>query len=129
MDPTPGLRDRPSVQALVATAAAEIDGARLQLHSALDDVWVHCEAGTRVTPQQRACLWRSAVFAARKSKSVATALYEAAGTPALYVDCPIERIHRDIHAVTQHIILAPTWLEEAGRVDLGLEPVNPIFSS
>jgi indole-3-acetate monooxygenase len=129
VDPTPGLRDRPSVQALVATAAAEIDGARLLLHSALDEVWTNCEQGTPVTPKQRACVWRSAILAAVKSKSMVTAIYEAAGTSALYVDCPIERIHRDIYAVTQHIIMAPTWLEEAGRVDLGLPPRNPIFSS
>jgi indole-3-acetate monooxygenase len=124
VDPTPGLRDRPSLQALVATAAAEVDGARLLLHSALDDVWANCQEATDVTSKQRARVWRSAVLAVRKSKSVVTAVYEAAGTSALYVDCPIERIHRDIHAVAQHIILAPTWLEEAGRVDLGLEPTN-----
>ncbi len=128
VDPTPGLRDRPSVQALVATAAAEVDGARLLLHSALEDVWANCKEGILVTPEQRARVWRSAIHAARKSKSVVTAAYEAAGTSALYVDCPIERIHRDIHAVAQHIILAPTWLEEAGRVSLGLEPTNPLFS-
>ena len=128
-DPSPVLRDRPSVQALVATAGAEVDGARLLLHSALDEVWETCKQGALVMPKQRARVWRSAILAARKSKSLVTAIYEAAGTSALYVDCLIERIHRDIHAVTQHIILAPTWLEEAGRVDLGLEPTNPIFSS
>jgi alkylation response protein AidB-like acyl-CoA dehydrogenase len=129
VDPTPGLRDRPSVQALTSTAAAELDGARLLLHSALNEVWKNCEEGTLVTSQQRARVWRSAILAARKSKSVVTAVYEAAGTSALYVDCPIERIHRDIHAVAQHIILAPNWLEEAGRVSLGLDPSNPLFST
>lgn len=127
VDPTPGLRDRPAVQALVATAAAELDGVRLLLHSALNDVWANCEEGTLVTAKQRARAWRSAILAARKSKSVVTAAYEAAGTSALYVDCPIERIHRDIHAVTQHMILGPNWLEEAGRVRLGLDPLNPLF--
>jgi indole-3-acetate monooxygenase len=129
VDQTPGLRDRPIVQALVATAAAELDGARLLLHSTLNDVWASCEQEFPVTPKQRARLWRSALHAARKTKALVTAVYEAAGTSALYVDCPIERIHRDIHAVTQHIILAPTWLEEAGRITLGLESTNPIFSS
>jgi hypothetical protein len=54
-------------------------------------------------------------------------MYEAAGASALYTDCPLERAHRDIHAVMQHVILAPMWLEEAGRVRLGLAPQNPIF--
>jgi len=54
-------------------------------------------------------------------------MYEAAGTSALYVDCPIERGHRDIHAVMQHIAFGPFWLEAAGRVRLGLSAQNPIF--
>jgi len=53
-------------------------------------------------------------------------MYEAAGTSALYVDCPIERGHRDIHAVMQHIAFGPFWLA-AGRVRLGLSAQNPIF--
>lgn len=129
VDPTPGLRERPAVRALVATATTEIEAARLLLHTALEEVWASCEQGIPVTPEQRARVWRSALHAARRSKSVVTALYEAAGTSALYVECPIERVHRDIHAVTQHIILAPLWLEEAGLISLGLESVNPIFSS
>jgi alkylation response protein AidB-like acyl-CoA dehydrogenase len=129
VDPTPGLRDRPSVQALIATAAAELDSARLLLHAALDDVWASCQQGSPVTSKQRARVWGSALHAARKTKAVVTAVYEAAGVSALYVDCPIERIHRDIHAVAQHIVLAPMWLEEAGRVIFGFESRNPIFSS
>jgi len=129
VDQIPGLRDRPSVQALVANVAAELDGARLLLHASLDDIWASCEQGSLVTPKQRARLWGSALHVARKTKAVVTAVYEAAGVSALYVDCPIERIHRDIHAVAQHIILAPMWLEEAGRVTLGLESKNPMFSS
>ena len=129
VDQIPGLRDRPGVQALVATAAAELDSARLLLHAALDDVWASCEHGSLVTPKQRVRLWGSALHATRKTKAVVTAVYEAAGVSALYVDCPIERIHRDIHAVAQHIILSPMWLEEAGRVTLGLESRNPIFWS
>jgi alkylation response protein AidB-like acyl-CoA dehydrogenase len=129
VDPTPGLRDRPGVQAAVAMAAGEIDGARLLLHSALDEVWANCEEGTSVTQKQRARVWRSAILASRKSKSVVTAAYEAAGTSSLYIGCPLERIHRDIYAVMQHIVLSPVWLEEAGRVSLGLNPANPLFST
>ena len=129
VDIGPGLRDRPLVQALVSTATAEIEAARLLLHSALADVWASCEQGTTVTSEQRARVWRSALHTARQAKSVVTAIYAAAGTAALYVDCPIERIHRDIHAVAQHLILAPIWLEEAGRTTLGFESRNPLFLS
>jgi hypothetical protein len=42
-------------------------------------------------------------------------------------DSPIERAHRDIHAVMQHVALQPFWLEQAGRVRLGLEATFPLF--
>jgi hypothetical protein len=54
-------------------------------------------------------------------------MYEAAGASALYVDCPIERAHRDIYAIMQHVVLQPMWLEDAGRVRLGLQPNHPLF--
>jgi hypothetical protein len=54
-------------------------------------------------------------------------MYEAAGTSALYVDSPLERAHRDIHAATQHVILVHKWLEDSGRVRFGLKPNNPLF--
>ena len=44
-----------------------------------------------------------------------------------YVDCPLERAHRDIYAVMQHVQLAPMWQEAAGRVRLGLLPQHPWF--
>ena len=72
-------------------------------------------------------MWRGALHATKAAKAVVTAMYEAAGASALYVDCPIERAHRDIFAVGQHIILAHGWMEGAGRVRLGLKANGPMF--
>ena len=73
-----------------------------------------------MTDAQRAHLWESGHQAAHVSKAVVRSMYEAAGASALYVDCPLERAHRDIHAVMQHVVFAPLWLEAAGKVRLGL---------
>ena len=127
VDPFPGLRDRPAVQVMVASSAAKLASARLLLHEALGDVWAACTQGTPVTDAQRARVWESGHHAAHVSRAVVRSMYEAAGTSALYVDCPIERAHRDVHAVIQHVVFAPLWLEAAGRVRLGLAPQNPIF--
>lgn len=127
VDPGPGLRDRPAVQAMVAASAAALDAARLLLHDALGDLWATCSRGEPVTDAQRARMWGSIIHAARAAKAVVTSMYEAAGTAALYIDCPIERAHRDIHAVAQHIVLSHMWLEDAGRVWLGLKPSHPLF--
>ena len=127
VDPFPATRDRPWVQVLVASSAADLASARLLLHGALGDLWAACTQGTPVTDVQRAGVWESGHHAARVSKAVVRSMYEAAGASALYIDCPIERAHRDIHVVMQHVIFAPLWLEAAGQVRLGLTPQNPIF--
>ena len=127
VDPLPAMRDRPWVQALVASSAAKLASARLLLYEALDDVWAACTQGMLAMETQRACVWESGHHAAHVSKAVVRSMYEAAGTSALYVDCPIERAHRDIHAVMQHVVFAPFWLEAAGQVRLGLTPQIPVF--
>jgi alkylation response protein AidB-like acyl-CoA dehydrogenase len=125
--PFPGLRERPAVQVMVASAAAKLEAARLLLHGALGDLWATCMRGTPVTDAQRARVFASGLHAAQTAKAVVTSMYEAAGTSALYIDCPLERAHRDIYAVMQHVQLAPMWLEDAGRVRLGLTPQTPFF--
>jgi alkylation response protein AidB-like acyl-CoA dehydrogenase len=125
--PFPGLRERPDVQGMVASTAAQLEAARLLLHVALGDLWAICLRGAPVTDAQRARVFASGLHAAQTAKAVVTATYEAAGTSALYVDCPLERAHRDIYAVMQHVQLAPIWLEAAGRVRLGLPPQHPFF--
>lgn len=127
VDPGPGLRDRPVVQAMVASSAAALEAARLLLRHTLADLWSACSRGTPITDMQRARVWGSLIHAARTAKTVVTSMYEASGATALYIDCPIERAHRDIHAIMQHIVLQPMWLEEAGRVRLGLKPTHPLF--
>ena len=72
-------------------------------------------------------MWESSLHAAKAAKAVVTTIYEAAGAAALYIDCPLERAQRDSYAVGQHIILSHDWLEEAGRVRLGLKPNRPLF--
>jgi indole-3-acetate monooxygenase len=127
VDPGPGLRDRPAVQAMVASSTAALEAARLLLRDALSDLWNACSRGTPVSDIQRARMWGSIVHAAQTAKTTVTAMYEAAGASALYIDCPIEQAQRDIHAVFQHVILQRFWLEQAGRIRLGLKPTHPLF--
>jgi hypothetical protein len=81
-----------------------------------------------VTAPDLASVWATAITTALECRAAVTEVYAAAGASALYVDNPIERAHRDIHAVAQHIALQPFWLEQAGRVKLGLEPTHPLFA-
>ena len=42
-------------------------------------------------------------------------------------DAVLERCWRDVHTMTQHLILSPARYEIAGRVLLGLEPGAPVI--
>jgi indole-3-acetate monooxygenase len=127
VDPVPATRDRPLVQTLVASSGAKLAAARLLLYSALTDVWAACTQRLTVTDTQRARLWESGHYAAHVSREVVRSMYDLAGASALYIECPLERAHRDIHAVMQHVVFARFWMEAAGQVRLGLRPRNPIF--
>jgi hypothetical protein len=54
-------------------------------------------------------------------------MHAAAGTTALYIDCPLERSIRDLQTMERHIAAQPIWLEDAGRVLVGHEPIHPMF--
>jgi alkylation response protein AidB-like acyl-CoA dehydrogenase len=127
VDGGPGLRDRAPVQSAVAKLETKIDALRERLKAACGDLWRKAQAG-RHENADIAALFAAAVTTALECRAAVAELYAAAGASALYTDSPLERAHRDIHAVTQHIVLQPFWLEQAGRVRFGLEPTNPLFT-
>jgi len=126
-DPTSDLRDRALNQSTVARTSALLRGLRANLHASYGNLWGKVAADDPLTPEDLAEAWSANVTTALECRSIVTAMYAAAGSSALYIDSPIERAHRDIHAVMQHVALQPLWLEEAGRVMFGLDPVNPLF--
>jgi indole-3-acetate monooxygenase len=54
-------------------------------------------------------------------------MYVAGGASSLYVECPLERAFRDVHAITQHIGVHPRVMQSTGRVLFGLESDNPLL--
>jgi alkylation response protein AidB-like acyl-CoA dehydrogenase len=128
VDPVPAMRDRAANQRRVAETAAQIESARAHLHDVLAAGWARAEAGDPMTPEVLADLWIASVNASHTSRTAVNAMHEMGGTTALYTDCFLERRHRDIHAMLNHIICQPLWFEQAGAVKLGLEPTNPLFA-
>jgi hypothetical protein len=39
----------------------------------------------------------------------------------------MERVFRDVHAITQHIAVNPRVLEMTGQVLFGLQPATPVL--
>ena len=47
---------------------------------------------------------------------------EAAGSSSNAVGAPLERLARDARVIRQHVTVAPSLIDDAGRALLGLEP-------
>ena len=70
---------------------------------------------------ERAGLRLAATNAARISARVVDRMYEAGGGTSIYATSRLQRDFRDVHAATQHMVIAPATYELAGRVLLGVE--------
>jgi alkylation response protein AidB-like acyl-CoA dehydrogenase len=126
VDPGASIRERPSVLADIASYSAAVAAAGHHLHASMAAVWD--KAGNHLpTAEDRAVLYSASLHAAATGRAGVIAMHSAAGTSALYIDCPLERSLRDLQTMERHIAAQPLWLEDAGRVLLGHQPTNPLF--
>lgn len=126
VDPGPSLGERPAVLALIAEHQARLHAARDHLGSCARALWTDSESATPA-PTQVARVFAAAHHAMAQGRAAVDAAHAAAGATSLYTSSPLERAHRDLHAMAAHVIAQPLWLEDTGRVQLGLRPVNPLY--
>jgi alkylation response protein AidB-like acyl-CoA dehydrogenase len=126
VDPGASVSERPAVLADIASCSAAVAAAGSHLHATMAAV---CDQARDHVPtaEDRAALYGAGLHAAAVARAGVVAMHSAAGTPALYIDCPLERSLRDLQTMDRHIAAQPLWLEDAGRVLLGYEPTNPMF--
>ena len=67
----------------------------------------------------RADLRLAATHAIGAARDVTVAMYELGGGSAIYDTHPLQRQLRDVHVATQHMLVAPSTWELAGRQLLG----------
>ncbi len=126
VDPSPSIRERQSILAEIASYSAAVAAAESHLHASAEAIWDKVRHQLP-TVEDRAVLYSAGLYAASVGRACVVAMHAAAGTPALYVDCPLERSIRDLHTMERHIAAQPIWLEDSGRVFMGYEPTNPLF--
>jgi alkylation response protein AidB-like acyl-CoA dehydrogenase len=123
---TPGggrrtLAERSAVQAQLAEAEATRAAAHAFLREVVDAAWAEARAGGRIDVPARTRLRLAATHATAAAARAVDIAYAAAGGTAVYAESPLQRTFRDVHVVTQHMMVAqPTW-ELVGRLLLGLE--------
>ena len=108
------LIDRPAVQEAIGRAETVVAAARCYLLAL-------ASPGPTVSIEDRARLRMAATFAVSASREAVDLMYTAAGGTSLYSRSPLQRHFRDLHAATQHMMVAqPTW-ELATKALLGVE--------
>ena len=121
------LRDRPLAQIQLAQAEGLLRAARSYFYESNDEVWRQGEQGTEFDARSRALARLASVTAVKLSAQAVDIIFDAGGISSIRTTLPIERCWRDIHAVTQHIVLSTGRFEIIGRVLLGLDPGSPII--
>jgi alkylation response protein AidB-like acyl-CoA dehydrogenase len=126
VDPGASIRERPSVLADITSYSAAVAAVGSHLHTSMEAMWDKVRHQLP-TAEDRAALYSAGLYAATVARAGVVAMHAAAGTTALYVDCPLERSMRDLQTMERHIAAQSIWLEDAGRVLVGHEPINPLF--
>jgi alkylation response protein AidB-like acyl-CoA dehydrogenase len=121
------LRDRAVFHFQLADAVALVESARAWLYSTVDQAWDMATAGRVASIEERGRLALAAANATRSAAKATDIAYTAAGGTANYLNSPLQRSLRDIHALTQHMATSPQQWERAGRMLLGLDPLFPFL--
>ena len=121
------LAQRAIVQTQVAEAEAALRSARAFVFTAIDAAWDLAVTGEPLTVEIRRDLRLAAVNATFQSVKAVDLMYEAGGGSSIHASSPLQRCFRDIHVVTQHIIVNRNVYEQTGRLYLGEEPVPALL--
>jgi alkylation response protein AidB-like acyl-CoA dehydrogenase len=129
--PTGGNMSRLAERARAQIAVGEAEGLYLAAHASLAEsveaTWARGVAAEPFDNETLARLRLGSVTATRLAAQAVDLLHDAAGMSAVKRGAVLERCSRDMHTMTQHIILSPDRFEIAGRVLLGLDPGSPVI--
>lgn len=117
--------DNPFLQVSLAEAVAEVDAARDRLHHNFAEMMALAQAGQAIPLTSRARYRWDAAKATDWSLHAVDRVFAASGGRALFLNNPLQRAWRDVHAMRAH---AANNLEQAalifGRSALDLPPAN-----
>ncbi len=120
------LANRPSVQKEVALSSARLHSACALTREYIAEAWQEAEQTGRLGVPVKARLRLAATNNAWNAAAVVDSLYHAAGGTAIYSKSMLQRCFRDVHVATQHIMVGQPTYEVVGKVQLGLDPKQPL---
>ena len=121
------LAERGAAQSGLAEAEALVRSGRAFMFETLDDVWARLNAGERMNQDDRMLMRLSATTAALNCARAVDICYNLGGATSIYEKSALQRQFRDIHTLTQHVMVGQPTLEVAGRIMLGVPTDTSMF--
>ncbi len=112
------LAEQATAQRAIAQAVAELAAGRAFLFEAVADTWATCTTSTYVAPAQRARVRMAASQAVTCAARAVDAAYYLGGSSSIRDSSALQRCFRDVHAITQHLIVGQGNFDLAGRIML-----------
>jgi alkylation response protein AidB-like acyl-CoA dehydrogenase len=116
-------KEHPHIQIQVAVAANKIASCAGLQRTLLETVQRRADNGERMTLEEKATVRGQLAFVAQTAKETVGALLTLSPASSIARSAVLQRVHRDVTALSLHGLLAPIGsLEAQGRVLLGSEP-------
>jgi alkylation response protein AidB-like acyl-CoA dehydrogenase len=113
------LASNPLFQNQLGEADAALRAARTILYADTVTLWETALAGAPFSPDHRARVRATAAWVTRTSATVVDTAFTAGGGSSIYASSPLQRRHRDIHALTQHFGVNRDRFTKVGAVLAG----------
>jgi indole-3-acetate monooxygenase len=121
------MAERAPTQIAIGEAAGLVQAASAVLKETVTWVWAQGVARVPFDNDDLARQRLGVVTGVRLAAQAIDILHDSAGMSSVTRDTVLERCWRDVHTITQHVILSPARYEIAGRVLLGLDPASPVI--
>lgn len=121
------LREKAVVQHEIARAEGMLQGGRSFLYEAVGALLERSARGETVDMDMRARIKLAVTHAVDCAAQATEIAYRQGGGTSNYESSVLQRCLRDVNAVTQHFMVAPSNYETVGRVLMGLEPGTPLI--
>jgi alkylation response protein AidB-like acyl-CoA dehydrogenase len=121
------LREKAVVQHEMARAEGMLQGGRSFLYDAVRELQERSARGEVVDMELRARVKLAVTHGTDAAAQAAEIAYRQGGGTSNYETSMLQRCLRDVNAVTQHFMVAPSNYETVGRVLMGLEPGTPLI--
>jgi alkylation response protein AidB-like acyl-CoA dehydrogenase len=114
------LAERATAQVQVSEAEALVRSGRAFLLEAIEEAWAAAERSGTIDLAARAAVRLAATNATLAAAKAVDLMYNAGGGTSVYATSPLQRCFRDVHVVTQHLMVAPATYELTGRLLFGV---------